>query len=516
MFSRAISAVLMGIEGVPVYVEADVSYGLPYFDMVGSLASEVKEARERVRTAIRNAGFDLEARKIIVNLSPADLHKSGSSYDLAIAAAVLTAYGLIRPSALDSTLFAGELGLDGSVRPINGVLPIVLTAEQEKIRRCIVPRGNAYEGAAASGPLVYGVSTLREMVEFLNGNLQLQPAQEAAGPGYSPAYGEEVDFSQLRGQHVLKRSLEIAASGRHNLLMVGPPGSGKSMAARRLPSILPALTRQEQLEISRIYSAAGFLEADKGLVRDRPFRSPHHTITASALAGGGSMPRPGEVSLAHRGVLFLDEFTEFDKNAMETLRQPLEEGKITISRQKLSCEFPAGFMLVAAINPCACGYYPDLSKCRCTPLQIQRYIGRISRPLMDRIDLTVHIGRVSIEMLQKKEEEESSARIRERVQRAWEIQKERFKGTGCSCNAGIPGKDMERYCSLGQQEQSYMQSIYSSYGLSARSYHKILKVARTIADLEGADQIRQKHLAEAVFYKSLDHTYWDGPSRRYA
>ena len=508
MFCEAISSVVIGIQGTLIRVEADVSSGLPYFDLVGYLSGEVKEARERVKAAIKNAGISLDPRRIIVNLSPADIRKSGTSYDLAIAVSVLGAYGFIKTDSLRETLFIGELGLDGSVRGVRGVLPTVLDAMRSGIGRCIVPMANAAEAAAVHGISVYGVSHLRELIAFLNGGLLLEPVE--GGDSITAADDDPFpDYSDIRGQESLKRSFEIAAAGMHNLMMIGPAGTGKSMAARRLPMILPPLSYDEQLEISAIYSVAGLLKEGDGLITRRPFRSPHHTITETALAGGGRLPMPGEVSLAHGGVLFLDEMTEFHSQAMEVLRQPMESGEITINRAQGSCTFPADFMLVAAMNPCACGFYPDPVRCRCSPLQIRRYIGRISRPLFDRFDLMTQVQPVKAANLRGPVSDEYSSRaMRERVIQAHDMQKDRFEDTGYHYNAQLKDQDIEGFCKLDPEGENLMAAAYKKYDLSARSYYKILKVARTIADLEGEQEIRRQHLEEALFYKTVDQKFW--------
>lgn len=517
MFGKVYSAVLEGIDSRVIEVEADVSSGLPYFDMVGYLSCEVREARERVRTAIRNSGFRLEARRIIVNLSPADIRKSGSLYDLAIAAAVLCAYGVIPQQTLKGTLLIGELSLNGEVRRIRGALPVLLMMKRLGIRRCLLPKANAFEGAQVPEVETYGISSLQEMIDFFNGKKTLAAVSENTAP--LPPKPAEVDFSDIVGQQTLKRSMEIAVSGMHNVLMISPPGAGKSMTARRVPTIMPLLSKEESLEVSEIYSVAGLLNPQEGLIRQRPFRSPHHTITASALAGGGRTPEPGEISLAHDGVLFLDELTLFHSSTLEVLRQPMDEGHIVISRTLGSFTFPAEFMLVAAMNPCRCGYYPDRTKCRCTPLQIRRYLDKISRPLLDRIDITVEAERVEAKQMisfnneneaVNEKKSESSEQIRERVEYARAIQEKRFNGREYRYNAKIKDSDINEFCHLGVQESALMNIIYNRFGLNARSYRKILKVARTIADLDGSREIREKHLSEAAFYKSIDRKYYGG------
>lgn len=512
MFSSAYSAVLDGIDSKLIRVEADVSSGLPYFDLVGYLSGEVKEARERVLTAIRNSGFALEPRRIIVNLSPADLRKSGTIFDLAIAASVLSSYGLIPRKVLEDTVLLGELGLDGSVRSVNGVLPVILSAKGAGISRCIVPEENIREGSGISGIHLFGVCSLAELVRFFTTNCtDAHQPEDLLQPDPDTVLPPVPDFSEIRGQKTLRRSMEIAASGMHNILMIGPPGAGKSMAARRLPSILPSLQPEEYMEVSRIYSVAGLLRGQGGLITRRPFRSPHHTIPETSFSGGGRYPIPGEISLAHRGVLFLDELTEFPQAVLEQMRQPMEDGEITINRLQGSCVYPARFMLVAAMNPCRCGYFPDMTRCTCSPLQIQRYMSRISKPLYDRIDMCVEVGPVRIDVLQDTAAcGESSAQIRKRVEAVTQLQAERFAGESYSHNSEIPVSDLEKYCPLGKKEKEYMKKTYEHFELSARSYHKLLKIARTIADMDDSREISLKHLKEAVYYKSINQQYWSG------
>ncbi|MCR4672407.1 MAG: YifB family Mg chelatase-like AAA ATPase [Lachnospiraceae bacterium] len=512
MFSTALSAVISGLESRIVQVEADVSTGLPYFDMVGYLSGEVKEARERVRTAVRNSGFSLEPKRIVINLSPADIRKSGTSYDLAIAAAILSSYGLLPQNALKDTLLVGELSLNGGVRGVRGVLPIILMARKQNVRRCLVPADNAFEGAQIGGIEVYGVHDLIEAVGFLRGTAEIRPVGGGFVPEKAEGSSSVPDFIDIRGQETLKRSMEIAAAGMHNILMIGPPGSGKSMAARRLPSIMPSLTYEERLEISEIYSVAGKLDPHEGLVSERPFRNPHHTIPETVLAGGGRTPEPGEISLAHLGVLFLDELNLFSSKTLEVMREPVESGRITVSRMAGSCEFPARFMLVGAMNPCRCGFYPDMAKCRCTPLQIKRYLEKVSQPLLDRIDMIVEVKKIPPEEIisDSPKGPESSADIRARVEKARLAQAERYKGSGYLYNSQLLDRDIDLFCRLGAKERRLAKRLYDKFNLSARTYRKILKVSRTIADLEGADEITEEHLCEAAYYKSLDRKYWGG------
>lgn len=509
MFSSVQSAVVAGIDVFGVRVEADVGDGLPMFHMVGYLSSEVKEASERVRTAIRNMGIRLEAKKVTVNLAPADVKKQGSAFDLPIAVAVLAAYGLVKPDRLDGVLFAGEVGLDGTILEVPGILPIVSRAEELGADKCIVPCENAHEGAAIGGVAVYGVHTLGEVVDYLNGKTELSAAEVDVEELFEKGkFDFDVDFGEIRGQESVKAAVETAVAGFHNLLMIGPPGSGKSMIAKRLPTILPPLTLDESVQISKVYSVLGMLGKDMPLIVKRPYRAPHHTVSATALIGGGNYPKPGEISLADHGVLFLDELSEFSKPVLEGLRQPMEEGEVCISRNRGSFVYPADFMLAASMNPCSCGHYPDMNRCTCSRREINHYIGKLSRPLLDRMDICVEAPRIRYEELEGSDAGLASAEMREHVMTAVEIQKERYKGRNFSFNSQLGPREVEEFCPLGPKERKVMEDAFRKLELSARSYHKILKVARTAADVDESRDIGLKHLSAAICYRSLDQKYW--------
>lgn len=529
MFSTALSAGIDGMESRKVTVEADVSDGLPTFTMVGYLASETREASERVRSALRNSGLLLGVRHITVNLAPASLHKQGSSFDLAIAVALLIASDHLSKEAADGILFIGELGLSGRLNPVRGVLEIVSHAASFGCSMVIVPRQNLSEGSVISGTQVFGAENLVQVVGFLasrTGNLRLLKELDLRLMGdLNPGtlYQETIDlseirmiqkeqqkhdFSEIRGQKLLRRAAEVAVSGFHNLLMIGPPGAGKTLTAHCLSTIMPEMTDEEILEVSKIHSIAGTLPAE-GLVTVRPYRNPHHTITKAALCGGGMPPVPGEVSLAHRGILFLDEFPEFDRSVIDTLRQPLEERVIRIARVSGNFTFPAGFMLVASMNPCPCGYFPDRSRCSCKASEVRRYLSKISMPLLDRIDLCVEARRIEYEELTSCPPEESSASIRRRVTKAIAIQERRYRGTPFRFNSDLTSDGVKEFCKLSNEEESFMGGIYDSMSLTARSYFRILKVARTIADLAGEQRILPEHLAEAVSFRAVDRKYWE-------
>ena len=505
MPSTVLSAATLGIDAYPVHVEVDTDRSLPTFTVVGLPDSAVRESKERVLAAIKNAGYQWPRRKITINLAPADRKKEGSAFDLPIAVGVLAASQQIKPVSLAEFALLGELSLNGSVRPVHGMLSMATSLHQQGLYGMIVPTQNAREAAIANGPLVYGVSSLSEALAILTGDAHQRPYELNVEEVFSSNANYGVDFADVRGQDHAKRALEVAASGGHNLLMVGPPGSGKTMLARRLPTILPAPTLQEALATTKIHSVAGVLPVGQALVATRPFRAPHHTISDAGLIGGGAYPRPGEVSLAHHGVLFLDELPEFRRNVVEALRQPLEDHTVTITRAQIALAYPADFTLVAAMNPCPCGYLADARHtCTCSPSAIRRYRARVSGPLLDRIDIHIEVPALAYDDLASKQSGEDSAHIRQRVNAARQRQLDRFAGE-LFCNAQMSTRHIRRHCSLDDAGQALLEKAMARLGLSARAYDRILKVARTIADLADAP-IQSQHLAEAIQYRALDRS----------
>lgn len=508
MFSKVYSGALSGIDAYIVDVEVDVSQGLPAFDIVGLPSSSIKEAKDRVRTSVKNSDIDFPIKRITVNLAPADTPKDGAMFDLPIAIAILIANGDLEIKDINDYFIVGELSLDGKIRSVNGILSLVHTAQKLGFKNCIVPKANAKEACLISGINIFALEDLTELVLFFK-EKNIKPLEcNHYFDNIENHFDENFDFSNVKGQEMIKRAITIAVAGYHNIMLLGSPGSGKTMMARRIPTVMPSLSFDESIEVTKLYSVSNKLNAKQTLITKRPFRSPHHTMSQTSLSGGGRIPKPGEVSLSHKGVLFLDEFPEFSKQTLEILRQPLEDKEITISRVNGTITYPANFMLVASMNPCPCGYYGSSDKCNCTESEVTKYLNKISGPLLDRIDIQIEAKPVEFDALHSNQTTQSSEDIKKIVLQALEIQKTRYRDEPIMFNSELSVNQIEKYCKLGKDEKEILKASFNTLGLSARSNHKILKIARTIADIDGSENINVMHLTEAIHYRTLDRKYW--------